>query len=389
MKYDDLVVLDIGKIVVKRNFDKKYYYKEIENGFIELTEQEREVIDNIFYDNYGYIFYSEKLNVIVYNNNKLENKSYLMNFFEYIERMIPEDCRDNFYHNLETLETKLNFDTNFLDLEVNNEENINTSGNYNTKDNKLSISELSLKKTFEIAKKNSNPENFFWTEINLTVLHELFHMASSKYNKETEVSLCGFNTYPTDIEEECNRGLTEGLTEVLSFGGIPDAIEVASGYYIECLFVNQLALIIEFDVILESYFANKGIGKMKKALNTIINNEELATVLFRKIEDNFYLGENDCKQTITASIQSILINYFKAKLLNDINNGVEPKVIKAALDRYKNMLVTNSLLQTINKKPENYIGLANSIMQFNELKTEIITLISADQLNIESSNLIR
>ena len=50
---------------------------------------------------------------IINSNNALDNKGYLSNFLQWLENIIPLECRENFYNNIKTLKTDLNLDINF------------------------------------------------------------------------------------------------------------------------------------------------------------------------------------------------------------------------------------------------------------------------------------
>lgn len=374
-QYIYYLILDIGKIFIKRSDNKKEYYKEVDNKIINLKDKELEYINKIFDIKKFNEYYNEfDLKTLIENNHNIENKEYINNFFMFLDRIIPENCKENFYRNIKTVKIKLNFDTDFSKIDDNtiNKKEYTTTAGYNTKKNSLTILPETLKMIFEIAKDTKDPNDFFWKQVNVDILHELAHMASTKYDEETDKSLCGFDSYPYRFESDKNRGLTEGMTEVIAMTGVPGTVEISSGYYIEALFINQLIQIVGSEVMLSSYFTNKGTKEIENSLNNILDEPVLSNTLFRKIEDNFYLRDVNCKQTLLANIQLILIDYFEKKLIQDIKNNKSIEIIETSINFFEQMLITPEKLKLMNKIPENYIGLNDSIKKFSELKNNIL-----------------
>ena len=78
-----------------------------------LNEEEKKEIISILNNKSGYRYDSEKIMQIINSNNVLDNKGYLSNFLQWLENIIPLECRENFYNNIKTLKTDLNLDINF------------------------------------------------------------------------------------------------------------------------------------------------------------------------------------------------------------------------------------------------------------------------------------
>ena len=78
-----------------------------------LNEEEKKEIISILNNKSGYRYDSEKIMQIINSNNALDNKGYLSNFLQWLENIIPLECRENFYNNIKTLKTDLNLDINF------------------------------------------------------------------------------------------------------------------------------------------------------------------------------------------------------------------------------------------------------------------------------------
>lgn len=370
------IILNFGKVFIIWENEERKFYKETKMGLVNLTEEELKVVNKFFNNSKYNEYYSIKVENILRNNNDIENKDYIINFLNWLENIIPEDCRTNFYRNLATLKVKLNFDSDFSNIETSNE-TIVTCGGYNVKTNTLNINPSFLKKTWEIAQTTNNPIEFYWREVGETILHELSHMASSRYDIDNKISFCGFDIYPANNQSDQNRGLTEGMTEIIAMAGVPNTIEIASAYYFEASFVNQLIAIVGLNVISVSYFGNKGTKEIEKELNRYSNGVLNSNLLFRRIEDNFCLKDFEGRQGVLAGIQSTLIEYYKNKMIFYIqNNMISKEEIEQSLAFYESMLITPEKLQAMNKNPNNYIGIYDSIEKFNLIKEEILSTLT-------------
>ena len=368
---NNFIILDFGKVYIVWENDERKFYKEDNGRFVSLSFDEFKIVSSLFnkskHDNY----YSERINSILSNNNDIDNKEFVINFLNFLESIIPENCRDNFYRNLETVKIKLNFDTDFLNSQT-NESSFLKVGNYNVKYNIFHMEQSYLKRLWEIAQKNSNSEDFFWKEVCLDILHELSHMASSRYDSDTNISYCGFDKYPYTKQSDGNRGITEGMTEVIAMTGVPNTIEISSGYYIEASFINQLMQILGRDVIIESYFSNKGTIELEKELDKYQSDFLNSKLLFRRIEDNFYLKDFDGKQGLLAGIQSDLIEYYGNKLLYCIRNGLMSiDEVNQSLYVYESVLITSQKIKLMMKNADNYIGLGDSVEKFYSVRKKI------------------
>lgn len=271
--------------------DKTINIYKYNNEKIEvLSDEEIQKIKLLLNSKYNYIYDSIMLNNLVNENSEIEEKEYIINFLNWLESIIPENCRENFYRNITTLKTTLNIDIDISKCNVNTN-GYSTSAGYNTSNNRLSMNEKSLSELWKISQSNQNPQDFYWRHYSQTLLHELAHMASSRYNSETEISLCEFDKFPAENENDKNRGLTEGFTEIISMAGVPGTIEISSGYYIEALLINQLIQLIGKEVFLKSYFSNLGTKNIQEKLNEIINNPKMSSNLFRSIELNYNIRD--------------------------------------------------------------------------------------------------
>ena len=351
--------------IVSFTNNKIHIYKLNNGNYIELNAKEKEELDTLLNSQYSYIYDSELLRSLVIKNDKIESKKYLYDFLIWLENIIPLGCRDNFYRNVSTLSTELNLD---FDGTGEISSNYGAPAKYDTLNNKIIMEKSELSKIREIANQTTNPDEYYWKEYSQVLLHELSHMASSKYNPDSGVVLCGFDTYPTNELESQNRGLTEGFTEIIACAGIPSRTsEISSGYYIEASIINQLIQVIGNETLLKSYFSNNGITDIKQKLHEFIPDTNKSFQLFRNIELNYQIRHINEEQNVLGSIQSTILDYLEIKLQKLYELG-ESENIANVLSIYEQLLITPEKLEAMNKKPENFKGLLYSLEKFSGLK---------------------
>ena len=363
---DNYFILNNKKYIIKYQNKNIHIFKTINNQLIELVEEEKKKMIDFLEKDYSYIYDSHLLNAIVEYNPNIEKKEYVLKFLNWLENLIPVDCRENFYKNLKTLKTNLNIDYDFSNFS-NIEKGFYRSGGYNTIENSITIEETALKGIWKDAQKQENKEEYYWREYGEILLHELAHMASSRFDSNEKVAYVGFDKYPTEEIEERNRGLTEGFTELIAMAGVPNTIEINSGYYIEACLVNQIMQITGNEVFLKSYFTNQGTKPIEEELDNLINNSSQSFELFRNIEFNFNLRHHDAIQNLLSRIQSSLLDYLEAKIiqLKEANNQEE---INNVLNNYEKMIITKERLKVLDKNPDNYYGIDENLIHFFGIK---------------------
>jgi len=364
---NNYIILDFGKVFIEWENGERVFYKETSDGIVNLSFEELEIVKKIFDSSKYNEYYSTRIESILNSNDNIDNKDFVITFLSFLDKIIPDGSKTNFYRNLESLKVKLN-----LDEVKENNDSVMKVGNYNVKKNELLMEQSYLKRLWDIAQSSNNSIEFFWNELNSDILHEFCHMASSRYDLDSGIAYCGFDKYPYINPSDGNRGLTEGMTEVIAMAGVPNTIEMASGYYIEASFINQIIQIVGRDVMLESYFDNKGTTLIEKELDKYKSGLLNSKLLFRRIEDNFYLSDFDGKQGVLAGIQAELIDFYENKILYSIRNGLmSSEEVNESLFIYENMLITSDKITLMMKNPDNYIGLEESVKMFYAARDRI------------------
>lgn len=361
--------------------NNQFTIKKMENNSLyELNDVEKERINRLISHKTGYIYYSEKVINIVNNNfnlflnNNQYAKEQLINLLNWLENHIPMEHRQTFYNNLSTLTLMHNFDLISSDFFVSHDshfsqdKDIDTSiGGYNSKSNSIEIRPQGLWRLWKLAQTTDNPNEYYFRQYMQTLLHELIHMSSTKFDIENNIALSGFDKYPSQNIREQNVGLNEGYTELIAMAGVPGTEDIVSPYFIECCLISQLIQVIGIDALQESYFGNNGTELLESELCKLINNKEKAFELFRKIEVNYQLGNTCEKQNILGNIQLTMLDYLEKKIETLSVQGKSDE-IDQIIYIFENMIVTPKTLQAMGRNPNNYEELTDSIIKLNEIK---------------------
>ena len=373
------IIDDIKYIIAYDNNQLKI--KKMENNLLyELTETEKGEINRLISHKTGYIYYSEKVINIVNNNpnlflnNDQHAKEQLINLLNWLEDHIPIEHRQTFYDNLSTLTLMHNFNLISSDYFVSHDSHFSQSNNidisiggYNSKTNNIEIRPQGLWHLWKVAQTTDNPNEYYFRQYMQTLLHELIHMSSTKFDKEGGIALSGFDKYPSQDIKEQNVGLNEGYTELIAMAGVPGTEDIVSPYFIECALINQLIQIIGIDALQESYFGNKGTELLESELCKLINDKEKAFELFRSIEVNYQLGNGSEKQNILGNIQLTMLDYLEKKLEILSIQGKDGEINKI-IYFFENMIVTPRKLQAMGRDANIYEGVTDSTIKLDEIK---------------------
>ncbi len=369
MIYFEIPNFIIKRIYIVKENNKLVYKKLVDNQYISLNEQEIKELEKYLNRNNSSIYYSERKDMPAENNDiaaKMDN--YLYIFFEYLGTKVPKNCHNNFYTNFPTL--KINFNLQVLDESITTEEKDDFMAGYDVEHNAIFSDPDSIRQYRLMAQSMPNPDEFLWSNISHDLIHELFHMASSKYFGEGQGFVCGFDKYPANNYER-NRGLTEGFTEYLANACVPNTKEIPCNYFVEEMLVNQLILIVGKNVMIESYFNNLGIKEIAKKLCEFAPDFDEALFLFELIEINFNL-DKDSPRNILAGIEMRLLNYFKIKIEKDILNNVSKEEILKSIEEYKSYLVTREILNIHQENTPKYNDIEIVIDDFNQFTKNIM-----------------
>lgn len=152
----EYIYTNIGKIVIIRGLDKDSYFKEIEEKLIPLTEDELKFTTSLLNNKRGYIYDSEKIDNLLEENDAIERKDDIKDLLYFLESIIPDASRTNYYRNLKNLTVNFNLDVDYTKLGSEPVKNI-TVATHNVKKNSIEIKPQAYKLNVAIARQMKNP----------------------------------------------------------------------------------------------------------------------------------------------------------------------------------------------------------------------------------------
>ena len=175
---NDVITLPIGKILIIRKKHEKQFLKiNQDNTVSELNEEESKYIHDIFNPRKEAVIQSEIIDKGFQKNEHLkQQEAFFKPIIEAIEDVIPQNARENFYRNIETLETKLVSNDSTM------QEGHLLGGTYDIRKNEVQEPATFVNYLQEL-QGNGAIDNA-QIEYLKQVIHELIHMSSSEYDKE-------------------------------------------------------------------------------------------------------------------------------------------------------------------------------------------------------------
>lgn len=214
----------------------------------------------------------------------------IMIFVERLLSNFEEKDLVNFYNRINGVNVSLGIN-NFIDLY----NSFYARGEYVPSDNKINI--------FKIKNK-------------YTIFHELFHMASSKYNEKTDI--CGFSYL--DNKNEFGDGLNEGYTDHLVVRYFGDLFEADISYEFEELVASKLEEIIGKD-LMECAYLNANLSAVIIELQKYSERKDILKFI-RKLDilekyagtKNLAMINRDILEHLMFDVSDFLIRCYVKKL---------------------------------------------------------------------------
>ena len=119
----------------------------------------------------------------------------IITLLEWIENIIPENARANFYRNVSTL--RIEIGTEELESSKKKNDKFKATGEYDIRANIIRIPTSTIEDMYRYYEGLENKEEIIDQELTHLLVHELFHMASSYYDSETDTKTSGFDTFPS------------------------------------------------------------------------------------------------------------------------------------------------------------------------------------------------
>ena len=194
-----------GKTYYLITEDNKTFYMDESNNIldsVEASELENRMFNYFTNSNSN----SQELdNAIQSNPNLTTQKEVFRQFLKYIGYYVPLSKREVFYEKIKTLKYENSTEVESL------LGNSHIMGYYTFEENTITINEEGINEANQVSFSYGNA-------IYLTTLfHELTHFASSSYDKDNDEIFNGFNHIKDNKMIRFNNGLTEGMTEYITF----------------------------------------------------------------------------------------------------------------------------------------------------------------------------
>lgn len=255
---------------------------------------------------------SKKMTIIKETNNcepesyeldldKIETSKYkkeIFSFVLFLTNRYPKEILINFYNNFNTLCLKKSI-VSIL---------IGASGTYDPGKNCLTETTKSV------------------------IIHELFHMASSFYDKNTISARSGFYQYTIPNSKnsyklrKIGRGLNEGYTQLMTMKYFSKKEKVAKAYPFETNIASILEMIVGEDNMEKLYFKADLMGLVNELQNYASKENIMTFIYYMDIINKSSISRLKFKyktiQEIVLFIYSFLIKSYKCKLQKDLDNGI-------------------------------------------------------------------
>lgn len=210
--------------------------------------------------------------------------------------------------------------------------------------------------------------------------HELFHMASSMYDKEKNITFSGFMQVNYKTKKYIGNGLNEGYTQLLAERYFGETNRVAHSYKICMFFAEKLeeiigkekmqSLYLNADLLqlineLKRYDTEENIINFIKSLDLILKYVKYMYNPLRNIPTyKFYVSEKN--KDLLEFIQSKLIEWYtKKKELELENNLINDQQFLKDIAKYYFSINENKLLLDKNIKTIDYEKVKKFLL-FNE-----------------------
>ena len=277
----------------------------------------------------------------IVDNDNLKNNDYtdiLFRTIDYIKDNVYDGYLDNFYNNI-----------NSLKLE-NGIEYYRTAGYYNAYYNTLNLCPINEELYAE--------KGYIRDSLNTVISHELFHMASTYYDKKGNICYSGFTQ--TYKNKTIGRGITEGYTQYLTDDYCKNDPNHLKGipYIVEGNIIERLEDVVRKEKLKELYFKSDLLGLIKE-LNKYADIKEIMNFI-KKVDFVYYIrryesteqiyGTNIYDKIIASIYNFIRITALK-KLKEEVNIGLQSETrFDEKLDSFINSTEKNKYLSNREKE---------------------------------------
>lgn len=221
-------------------------------------------------------------------------KKTVFEFADVLEKEFPQDALINFYNNINEVRIRRN---NLLFM-------IGADGVYFFKSNKINYGSL------------------------YSIYHELFHVASSSFNSESNIGYTGFNQSHLNLDSKFNigKGINEGYTQLLTLRYFGKKHKITPAYEFEVAVVEKLEKIVGQEEMKRLYLNANLLGlienlKQYASEEDIVNFITGIDLIINHEDNSFLLGNNKIKTSLT-NIYNFLLKAYITKLKQQVETGI-------------------------------------------------------------------
>jgi len=328
----DYIILPMGKLII--DWDAKdQFKKELDDGsIVSLTQEEKEHIDSLLEYDHPEIMYNEhgvKNGLDIARENRSFHGKYdlIMPIIEQLEADIPENSKGNFYRNLATLKIDI---PDYMEFEP-EESDRASAGSYDGIKNEIKLNGRVLRSEYERYHGRKDAVEAYIFQV---LEHEMRHMASSYYDKESGMLRMGFFELDTVNGMSRGRAFTEGYTALTTAGD--------EGYDLEKRIMAKISVLMNFmgKNMDELYYSAAGAGVL---CQEFINGMEMLDGegyhQSHKDGTHFVFGSRGFFNLLSAmDTQLSLSKKFGPDMVSSIPATIQSNLNKCLLDIYKKQL---------------------------------------------------
>lgn len=223
-------------------------------------------------------------------------KEAVLEFADVLKTKFPQDALINFYNNVNEVKIKRK-NSIFM---------FGSSGLYYSKNNKIEYQEFT------------------------SIYHELFHMASSVYDSESNIAHVGFRQAYYDQDSNfkfcIGKGINEGYTQLLTLRYFGKKHKVINSYEFEVSIVEKLETIVGQEEMKRLYL-NANLLDLIENLKQYASEEDIVNFIsavdfmLNHSSDLFLLSHNKIKTSLT-NIYNFLLKAYITKLKQQVETGI-------------------------------------------------------------------
>lgn len=309
----------------------------------------------------------------------LKNKKELI---FYLFDLIPENLHSRFINNLEKVKFGFRFDEkNYIFHDKSNDDDI-TFAFYSLFENEILFCLNSIGNLISQTNGQKFKIDYLIKKVSFIYLHELTHLASSRFEVDEKMMYTGFTNIDYDKNISYNLGITEGMTDIITNRAFP-TIDNNVGYYeFATAFAGQLCTILSFEFMAEEYFKANGINNIILKLNEYVESESNRKVF--NIIEFLYLTQhhNDNPNLFyngPGHVQKYMFEMFKIELVNKIANNKDSLFETLEyINDFEKYMITPYRLYDMDLPYDQFPGIYDIYLEFNDLKNGIMKVFAKE-----------